>query len=298
MPAFGAVTAETTFGIAPANGAAATLARSDHTHGTPALATTVTDERAWGITPTAGTAGTAARGDHTHGSPDATLQGPTGMVAMWPTATPPGGWLLCNGQAISRTTYATLFSVIGTTWGVGDNSTTFNVPDIRGRVVVGSMGAGSGLTSRALAATGGEEAHVLSVAELASHSHTVNSHNHGGASGASDPNHNHSITYENVTTSFMAANWDHTHGYDRPGMLNIGLSPGSNQYALNRLGDQTASANIDHQHSANHGHSAGSTSINHTHTIGGDSPGTNAQGSGTAHNVMQPWVAMPFVIKT
>lgn len=88
-------------------------------------------------------------------------------------------WRICDGSAISRTTYATLFAAIGTTWGIGDGSTTFNIPDLRGRVPVGA-GTGAGLTSRTLASEGGEESHVLSVAELASHAHGVN-----------DPGHSH-----------------------------------------------------------------------------------------------------------
>lgn len=84
--------------------------------------------------------------------------------------TAPAKWLLCQGQAISRTTYADLFGAIGTVFGAGDGSTTFNIPDMRGRVPVG-VGTGSGLTARALGAAGGEEAHVQTAAEMASHYH-------------------------------------------------------------------------------------------------------------------------------
>jgi microcystin-dependent protein len=63
---------------------------------------------------------------------------PAGMVAPFAMATPPAGWLVCNGSAISRTTYARLFNVIGTTWGSGDGSTTFNLPDCRGEFVRGA----------------------------------------------------------------------------------------------------------------------------------------------------------------
>lgn len=62
---------------------------------------------------------------------------PTGSVMMWTTGTAPTGWVLCDGAAINRTTFAALFAVIGTTFGAGDGSTTFNVPDMRGRVPVG-----------------------------------------------------------------------------------------------------------------------------------------------------------------
>lgn len=55
-----------------------------------------------------------------------------GMVTIWPTLVVPTGWILCDGLGVSRTTYASLFGVIGTTYGAGDGSTTFNVPDLRG----------------------------------------------------------------------------------------------------------------------------------------------------------------------
>lgn len=69
-------------------------------------------------------------------------------------------WLLCDGAAVSRTTYAALFAVVGTTFGVGDGSTTFNVPDLRGRFPLGKAGAGTGST---LGGTGGLIDHVHSV---------------------------------------------------------------------------------------------------------------------------------------
>ena len=80
---------------------------------------------------------------------------PTGMVVPYAGAAAPDGWLLCRGQAVSRTTYAQLFSVIGTTYGSGDGSTTFNLPDMRGRVAVGSdanLGATAGVLSVSLTA--------------------------------------------------------------------------------------------------------------------------------------------------
>jgi len=68
---------------------------------------------------------------------------PPGALTAWPTETPPTGWLECDGSAISRTTYAGLFAVIGVIYGNGDGSTTFNVPDLRGRFLRGwDHGAG------------------------------------------------------------------------------------------------------------------------------------------------------------
>lgn len=98
---------------------------------------------------------------------------PSGTVTMFAGASAPTGWMFCDGTAISRTTYADLFTAIADTWGIGDGSTTFNLPDMRGRAPIG-VGTGSGLTARALAATGGEESHVLTIAELAAHTHDQN----------------------------------------------------------------------------------------------------------------------------
>jgi len=91
---------------------------------------------------------------------------PPGVVLPYAGASAPTGWLLCYGQAVSRTTYADLFTAISTTYGAGDGSTTFNVPDLRGRVPAGkdNMGGtaanrltagGSGVTGTTLGAAGG-----------------------------------------------------------------------------------------------------------------------------------------------
>jgi microcystin-dependent protein len=121
----------------------------------------------------------------------------TGMMTMWTTTTAPTGFLLCQGQAVSRTTFATLFGVIGSTFGSGDGSTTFNVPDMRGRVAVG-VGTGTGggangnglptggsaLTARSLADWAGEETHLLTGAEsgVPAHTHTIPLTSSGGGS--------------------------------------------------------------------------------------------------------------------
>ena len=90
---------------------------------------------------------------------------PTGTIAMWSTKTAPSGWLLCNGQAVSRSTYSKLYGVIGTTFGYSSSS-DFKVPDFRDRF---PLGAGN---SYALNAHGGEKAHTLTTSEIPSHSHS------------------------------------------------------------------------------------------------------------------------------
>jgi Phage Tail Collar Domain len=74
---------------------------------------------------------------------------PVGALMPFGTSAPPVGWLVCNGEAINRTDYAALFSIIGTTFGSGDGNITFNLPDMRGRTIVGA-GAGPGLTGKFL----------------------------------------------------------------------------------------------------------------------------------------------------
>ena len=109
---------------------------------------------------------------------------PSGTLLPYAGSSAPTGFLLCYGQAISRSTYADLFSAISTTYGTGDGSSTFNVPDLRGRVVAGQddMGGSSanrltdqtgGLNGDTLGDTGGSETHTLTTAQMPAHTHTV-----------------------------------------------------------------------------------------------------------------------------
>ena len=98
-----------------------------------------------------------------------------GFIADFAGTSAPSGWLACDGSAVSRTTYADLFAVISTTWGAGNGSTTFNLPDLRRRVRVGSGGTGTGTLGNAVGNTGGAETHTLAVSEMPSHSHSLSS---------------------------------------------------------------------------------------------------------------------------
>jgi microcystin-dependent protein len=110
---------------------------------------------------------------------------PSGSVMAYAGSAAPSGWLLAFGQAVSRTTYADLFTAIGTTYGTGDGSTTFNLPDLRGRAVRGvdNMGGtaanrvtsgGSGITGTTLGASGGAETVTLTTAQMPAHNHAFN----------------------------------------------------------------------------------------------------------------------------
>lgn len=111
-----------------------------------------------------------------------------GSLDFWGATPPNSSFALMYGQALSRTTYATLFSLIGTIYGVGDGSSTFNIPDLRGRVIAGKDDMGGSAASRltsayfgtsaaALGAVGGSQSHILTASEIPSISSTNGSQN-------------------------------------------------------------------------------------------------------------------------
>lgn len=95
----------------------------------------------------------------------------TGVIKQYAGVTAPSGYFICDGTAKSRTTYAGLFAVIGTIYGIGDGTTTFNIPDLRTRVAAGYSSGDD--TFGTLGNSGGEKKHQLTVDELASHNHSV-----------------------------------------------------------------------------------------------------------------------------
>jgi len=190
---------------------------------------------------------------------------PTGTIQMWATASAPVGYVLCNGVAISRTTFSNLFSVIGTTFGIGDGSTTFNVPDYTNRMPYGAT----------IGSTGGSVTSTLASANIPGHTHsfsgttgTMNSNNVHSHS-IYDPGHGHSFTlpFGPVNTSYSGGGQ--------------GLFGGGN-YGYNTDG---AGTNI----------SINGVDINHTHGFSGT---TGSTGSGTAFNTISPYLGINFIIKT
>jgi microcystin-dependent protein len=138
---------------------------------------------------------------------------PVGSIIAYAGSTAPEGWLLCDGTAVSRTTYANLWALISSTYGNGNNSTTFNLPNLCGRMPIG-VGTGSGLTARSLAATGGSETVVIASGNLPTHQHTIN-HDHASVdSGNQSADHYHSVNPPNTTSG--NDNTEHTHAIDPP----------------------------------------------------------------------------------
>lgn len=112
---------------------------------------------------------------------------PIGSIHMFAGSSYPAGFLLCDGSSISRTTYAALFAIIGTAYNTGGEAGThFRIPNQLGRCLIGN-GTGSGLTARTIGSIGGAETHVLSTAELGTHSHAV-----------VDPTHRHLISEQEL----------------------------------------------------------------------------------------------------
>lgn len=107
---------------------------------------------------------------------------PTGVIMGYGGTSAPSGWLLCDGTAVSRTTYASLFAAISTNFGTGDGATTFNVPDFRGRTMIGT-GTGSGLTARSIGDTVGAET-------LPAHTHSVSGTSGAGSAHSHGPGAN------------------------------------------------------------------------------------------------------------
>lgn len=181
---------------------------------------------------------------------------PVGGLQIYAGSTPPAGWLFCDGSAISRTVFSVLFSRIGTTFGAGDGATTFNIPDLRGRVVAGvdTMGGvaanrltsgGSGINANVLGGTGGDEMSQL-------HNHTLN-----------DPTHWHDDE-------------GHTHTTDGSHILTGGTLAASGNFPLSIVADT-----IGTSHAYILPNSTGIT--------------LNSWGAGGSQNA-QPTIALNFII--
>jgi microcystin-dependent protein len=192
---------------------------------------------------------------------------PTGSLTPYAGSAAPSGWLMCYGQEVNRTTYATLYALIGTTYGSGDGSTTFNLPDLRGRVAAGkdNMGGTSadrltnqsgGVDGDGLGNVGGDETHALVAGENAAHTHDS-----GTLVTASSGSHSHTLDFSSSGTG------------------------GNDGFQTSSLRNSISSTNSELVNSAG----------SHTHAMTG---ATASQGSGTAHNNVQPTIILNYIIKT
>lgn len=175
---------------------------------------------------------------------------PSGLIFPYGGSAAPTGYLLCDGTAVSRTTYADLFAVCGTSYGSGDGSTTFNLPNLKGRVLVGLDSTQTEFDVRG--ESGGAKTHTLSTSEIPSHTHDGS-----GLSTNSTGAHTHTYT---ATTSYSQTN----------------VVGGSNSAAIVYTTNTTSSSG------------------SHSHSISGN---TGSAGGGSAHNNLQPYLVVNYIIK-
>lgn len=205
-------------------------------------------------------------------NPGGTL--PPGSTISYAGDTAPAGWIMCDGRAVARVEFSALFAIIGTKYGIGDNVSTYNVPDLRGRAIIGA-GSGAGLTIRNLAAKGGQQDAVV-----ASHGH--GSHDHG-LTGGQSLDHTHG-----GTTAGQSASHTHLTAADVTGVQ----TGGGGSRRGGSPAEQTGGASNDHVH--NFG--TGGASQGHQHGVGAAAVPT-AGVSPTDAN-MPPWMALNMIIKT
>ena len=197
------------------------------------------------------------------------------MISLFAGATPPAGYLVCDGSAVSRETYSALFAVIGTVYGAGDGSTTFNLPDLTGKVAIGYS------TSHALGTTGGEETHVLTSGELGSHVHEIPQHGHADTITASTPALSHTVTQPAYKYSAPSNN----SGKEYSGSRSTAFSGTSTANA-----SRTKNVSVDAHPTASCTMSGGVTAA--------AAFNTGAAGAAVvqAHNNMQPFITMLYII--
>lgn len=126
---------------------------------------------------------------------------PIGAITSYAGSIAPTNWLICDGRAISRFTYSDLFNAIGTTYGSGDGNTTFNLPNLKGRVITGLDTSQTEFD--ALGETGGEKTHTLTIDEIPSHSHDL----YGALTGETKAITNTGNDWAQTTTGFSTSTY-------------------------------------------------------------------------------------------
>jgi len=255
----------------------------------------------------------------------------TGTIKMWGTSSIPTGWLECDGSAVSRTTYSDLFDEIGTSFGIGDGSTTFNLPDLQDNVPVGKSG------TKSLGSTGGSASVTPSLTDniavadnIAVSSNITASDNiavnktgsaSGSMTGAPDAGNlavsmSGSISNHTLTTTQMPS---HSHNYSQFGSYGRNAEANGSGWGYSGTGTGGAGSSGGH----NHGHNLSGTmtgepglgnpgvTINDNIAVsktgdvnlsGNVDKSGNVTKSGTVSSgsvsTLQPYQAVIFIIKT
>lgn len=218
---------------------------------------------------------------------------PPGCIMSYSAASAPGGWLICNGAAVSRTTYAALFAIISVTYGAGDSATTFNLPNMVGRIIVGLKSGDSNYNS--LGETGGSKNKTLNTTEIPSHTHTGTVDSNGS--------HTHTATTDSNGAHVHAVT-DPGHTHDVSGTLSVTGSgtvgnpdsDGSNEPNVQTTVTTTSSSSTTGISIVSNGA--------HTHTLTTASSGShahtftsNATGGGSAFSLLNPYIVFNYIIK-
>jgi microcystin-dependent protein len=223
-------------------------------------------------------------------------QVPAGIVSAFAGVTAPAGWLMCYGQAVSRTEYSALFTALSTTYGSGDGTTTFNIPDMRGRAIAGvdNMGgsdAGRLSIANTLGTATGSETVTLTSAEsgVPAHAHANTVTNNAVNTGNQSQDHSHTFG-----TGTVSADHSHAVGYNVGG-----VTAGGSLVAFSGGGATFQTGGI----SANHTHSGTTAGMNvsHTHSVTSNVSISNvnntAANAASAHSNMQPTIVLNYIIK-
>jgi microcystin-dependent protein len=232
-----------------------------------------------------------------------------GMIFPYAGATAPTGFLLCDGAAVSRTTYADLFALIGTTYGAGDGSTTFNVPDLRGRFAIG---AGTGQKVATFVSRSGNVITVSGITnagnnEFQTGQAVVYSASSGAITGLTDGATYYLIRISNTTFSLAASLADAQNGIAIPLSSNgTGAQTFTLTLSARTRGDTGGEEN--HAQSATellaHVHKQINSTGSGTNAIGTQGSGainghdTGSTGGNAAMNVMSPFAVVNYIIKT